>query len=545
MRDWLYYRLSRDEDEELNSLTNQRKILAEFSEAQGHEIIGESFDDNVSGMHFNREGIDKIYEAADNGSIDAVVVKDLSRLGRHKTQTALFIDYLRSKNVRVLSVTENIDTFNENDDLLVGFKGIINDFYARDMSRKIRTGFRQKQKDGIVLTPPMGYHKDKNTGEIIIVEEAAEIVRQIFAWYTSGYGLKAIAKKLNAQGLKSPAYYQKALTGKNRTCDRPEISTRYLWANTAVRRILTNEFYIGTLVCHKEETNKINKTRKAISAEEQYRHENFVQPLVTKEVWEQAQFLLTDKLERNVRAGADTPLKRYTGLLKCADCGSTFVAKKRKWADKPIRIEYNCNGYHRYGKEHCTAHHIDEATLDTLIFNELLRLKSTAHKNWAAIENEVRQWMPQKNNTARRVETLQSRCYTLQDEIEKILMERILDKENRLTYDSMLQKRQSEIETIRNQIAQVQDLDETLRRRKAEMKDGIDLLDKIVADGAVSSTHLRMLVDMIYIHESESGLHLEIRLKAAFRTHFDCYAENGLLYDRSFVMETFSEISAG
>ena len=154
MRVWLYYRLSRDEDDELNSLRNQRSIIESYAVSNGHEIIGESFDDNVSGMHFEREGIAKIYEVVDAGRIDAIVVKDLSRLGRHRTQTALFIDYLRENNVRVLSATEGIDTFNENDDLIIGFKGLVNDFYARDGSRRVRTGYRQKQMIGIVITPP-------------------------------------------------------------------------------------------------------------------------------------------------------------------------------------------------------------------------------------------------------------------------------------------------------------------------------------------------------------------------------------------------------
>ena len=109
MKVWLYYRLSRDEDAELNSLTNQKNILVEYAKSNGHEIVGESFDDNVSGMHFNREGINKIYEQVEQGTIEAIIVKDMSRLGRHKTQTALFIDYLREHDVRVLSVTENLD----------------------------------------------------------------------------------------------------------------------------------------------------------------------------------------------------------------------------------------------------------------------------------------------------------------------------------------------------------------------------------------------------------------------------------------------------
>ena len=115
LRVWLYSRLSRDEDAELNSLTNQQNILREYALKNGYEVVGESADDNISGMHFNREGINQIYQAVEDKAIDAVIVKDLSRLGRHRTQTALFIDYLRENDVTVLSVTENIDSSNEDD----------------------------------------------------------------------------------------------------------------------------------------------------------------------------------------------------------------------------------------------------------------------------------------------------------------------------------------------------------------------------------------------------------------------------------------------
>ena len=163
MRAWLYYRLSRDEDEELNSLLNQRSIIESYALKHGHTIVGESFDDNVSGMHFDRDGIEHLCEAVEAGQVEAVIVKDLSRLGRHRTQTGVFIDYLRRNGVRVLSATEGIDTFNDNDDLLIGVKGLMNDLYARDGSRRVTTGLRQKQKAGLVITPPFGYFKDKNT----------------------------------------------------------------------------------------------------------------------------------------------------------------------------------------------------------------------------------------------------------------------------------------------------------------------------------------------------------------------------------------------
>ncbi len=312
MKAWLYYRLSRDEDAELNSLNNQRNILVEYAEANHHDIVGESFDDNVSGMHFNREGIDKIYEQVEKKTIEAIIVKDLSRLGRHRTQTAMFIDYLREHDVRVLSVTENIDTSNEDDDLMIGFKGIFNDMYARDISKKIRAGYKQKQKNGIVITTPLGYFKDKNTNEIVIVEEEADIVRKIYNLYLSGYGLKAIAKILNDEGIKSPQYYQNKMYNKTLPCNKPEITGRYLWVNTTIKRILQNEFYIGTVTCHKTYTSKINHIRKELPQDEHYKHENFVPAIISKEKWEQVQFLLSSKRDSNVRASSGKPCHRYT-----------------------------------------------------------------------------------------------------------------------------------------------------------------------------------------------------------------------------------------
>ena len=162
MKAWLYYRLSKDDDPEQNSLQNQRNICQDFAVKQGFTIAGESSDDSISGMNFSRPGLRKLSEAAERKAINVVIVKDLSRLGRHKTQTALFIDFLRQQGIRVLSATEGLDTLEENDDLIIGVRGLMNDYYARDIGKKIRAGYRQKQKEGLVIIPPFGYWKDKN-----------------------------------------------------------------------------------------------------------------------------------------------------------------------------------------------------------------------------------------------------------------------------------------------------------------------------------------------------------------------------------------------
>ena len=529
MKVWLYYRLSRDEDEELNSLNNQRKIIYNFAVSSGHEVVGESFDDNVSGMHFNREGIDKIYEVVEAGKIEAIIVKDLSRLGRHRTQTALFIDYLREHDVRVLSATENIDTFNENDDLIIGFKGLVNDFYARDGSRRVRTGYRQKQKEGIVTIPPFGYFKDKNTKKVVVVEEAAETIRLVFSAYVGGSGMKAIARTLNEQRRKTPALMQMELLNKRLPNTQDGILKKYLWDATMVARILRDESYIGTLICHKSERNKINKTFRFTDLEEQFRHENYLPMIVTREIWEQAQALLTERKEKNVRAGTNRGILRYGGLLRCKDCGRTFIGKRIKLKSGE-RVAYVCDTYHRYGKEHCSSHMVDEESLDRLIGAEILRTKKMYEGNWSRMEWLIERWMPKASTASAKISKLQEHILLLEEEVEVILMERIRDKANAERYDRMIAKREEQITEAKKQIEELQNISEMLRSRQAKLKRGISLIDDILREGKMSEAHLRMLVEKILVHEEDGRLDLEIRLKAPFRDHLDVF-ENGAQTD--------------
>ena len=525
MKVWLYYRLSRDEDEELNSLNNQRKIIYNFAVSNGHQVVGESFDDNVSGMHFNREGIDKIYEVVEAGKIEAIIVKDLSRLGRHRTQTALFIDYLRERNVRVLSATENIDTFNENDDLIIGFKGLVNDFYARDGSRRVQTGYRQKQKEGIVTIPPFGYFKDKNTKKVVIVEEAAETVRMIFSAYIGGSGMKAIARTLNEQRRKTPALMQMELLNKRLPNTQDGILKKYLWDATMVGRILKDESYIGTLICHKSERNKINKTFRFTDPEEQFRHENYLPMIVTRETWELVQTLLTERKAKNTRAGTNKGILRYGGLLRCQDCGRTFIGKRIKLKDGE-RVVYVCDTYHRYGKEHCSSHMVDEEALDRLISAELLRTKELYEENWSRLEWFIEKWTPKASMASAKISKLQEHILLLEEEVEVILMERIRDKANAERYDRMIAKREEQIAEAKKQIEELQNISEMLRSRQARLKRDISLIDDILQDGKMSEAHLKMLVEKILVHEEDGKLDLEIRLKAPFRDHLDIF-ENG------------------
>ncbi len=326
MRVWLYARLSNDDDREMNSLLNQQEICRAYADKYGHIVVGSSFDDNVSGMKFSRRGLDALTAAVDAKCIDAVIVKDLSRLGRHKTQTALFIDYLRCSQVRVLSVTEGIDTFCDEDDLIIGVRGLMNDFYAKDIGNKIRAGYRQKQREGIVITPPFGYWKDKNRNEIRINSEAAVTVQIIYSLYLQGCGQKEISRRLNSMGRKTPAQLRAEKCCRELQPTHKTRDGQFLWTYASVKNVLTEEAYTGVLNNHRREYN--NGKVKHIEKTDWYRHEDFFPVIIEKEEWEQVQLLL--KQQARPATGNQTK-HRYAGLLTCQECGNVFIPMIRYW----------------------------------------------------------------------------------------------------------------------------------------------------------------------------------------------------------------------
>lgn len=417
MRVWIYARLSNDDDQEMNSLLNQQEISHGFAEQHGYTIVGQSFDDNVSGMKFNRRGLDELTAAVDADKIDAVIVKDLSRLGRHRTQTALFIDYLREHQVRVISATEGIDTFRDEDDLIIGIRGLMNDYYARDISKKIRAGYRQKQREGIVITPPFGYRKDRNTNTIELHPEASETVRMVYSLYLQGLGQKEIARRLNALGRKAPAQLRAEQCGKEVCAASKTSDGRYVWTYASVKNILVEEAYTGVLINHRSETN--GGKAKRLEQAEWYRHENFFPVIIERDIWEKVQ----QKLKAQARpANGNKAKHRYAGLILCKECGSPFVPMIRYWNSKR-RVEYVCKGYHRNGKSYCSSHRVHEEVLDAAVqeFAQTVRIRMAEEQK--ELKQKQKMWALRKPVLDAHIFTLQGKIQQLEGEIDDMTLE--------------------------------------------------------------------------------------------------------------------------
>ena len=418
MRVWIYARLSNDDDQEMNSLLNQQEICHGFAKRNGYTIVGQSFDDNVSGMKFNRRGLDELTAAVDADKIDAVIVKDLSRLGRHRTQTALFIDYLREHQVRVISATEGIDTFRDEDDLIIGIRGLMNDYYARDISKKIRAGYRQKQWEGIVITPPFGYRKDRNANTIELHPEASQTVQIIYSLYLQGLGQKEIARRLNALGRKTPAQLRAEQCGREVCAASKTKDGRYVWTYASVKNILVEEAYTGVLINHRSETN--GGKAKRLEQAEWYRHENFFPVIIERDIWEKVQ----QKLKAQARpANGNKAKHRYAGLILCKGCGSPFVPMIRYWNSKR-RVEYVCKGYHRNGKSYCSSHRFHEEVLDAAVqeFAQTVRIRMAEEQK--ELKQKQKMWALRKPVLDAHISSLQKRIRELEQEIDGLAWER-------------------------------------------------------------------------------------------------------------------------
>ena len=403
----------------MNSLLNQREICQAFAEQHGYIIVGQSFDDNISGMSFDRRGLDELMAAVDADKIDAVIVKDLSRLGRHRTQTALFIDYLREHQVRVISATEGVDTFRDEDDLIIGVRSLMNDYYAKDIGKKIRAGYRQKQKDGIVITPPFGYWKDKNTGQIKVDTEAAVTVQFIYSLYLQGCGQKEIARRLNAAGRKTPAQLRAERCGREVRQTHKTRDGQFLWTYASVKNILVEESYTGVLNNHRREYN--NGKVKHIDKTDWYRHEGFFPVIIEKQEWEQVQHLL----KRQARpANGNQAKHRYAGLLSCRECGNTFIPMIRCWNGKS-RVEYVCRGYHRNGKSYCSSHRIHEEVLDAAVREYAETVQKQCAEELKKLVQMQKMWALRKPILDAHILSLQENVRRSEEEIDMLVMERL------------------------------------------------------------------------------------------------------------------------
>lgn len=369
----LYARLSQDDGSqgESNSIANQRLILEKYAKDNGFENLKFLSDDGYSGTNFNRPAFKEIMELVENDEVTTIIVKDMSRLGREYLEVGRYTEIVfPNYDVRFIAIGDGIDSLYGNDDF-TPFKNIINELYAKDCSRKIRAAKRAKAETGAWMggKPPFGYMRDPQDPKRHLVPdtESAEVVKLIFALCVGGKGPNQIAKELTKREILTPAHYayqRQGIKNGNLNLDKP-----YKWHSENIVRILENEVYLGHTISLVNTTKSYkNKKRVVRPKEEQVKFENTHEPLVEKKIWDIVQKLRESKVK-------PTPLDEpniLAGMVYCADCGSKMDLFRTRTKGKNYN-NFKCRKYNSDGKEACSAHYITEATIKTMVLDDLRR----------------------------------------------------------------------------------------------------------------------------------------------------------------------------
>lgn len=368
----IYIRLSREDGdkEESDSVGNQRKLLTEYVNKQDDFILYDVYiDDGFTGTNFNRPDFQRMIKDIEDGKVNCVVVKDLSRFGRDYIDTGRYLERIFPElGVRFISVTDNIDSIKQAYDMLLPIKNIFNEQYARDISNKIQATVKSKQKAGefIGAFTSYGYKKSSvNKNKLVIDEYAADVVRRVFSMYLQGIGKQSIAKALNAEGILCPSEYKK-LNGENyKNCNR--LKTTSYWTYSTIKIMLQNEMYIGNMVQGKKHQRMRSKQR-MVDKENWIRVENTHEPIIDRDTWDKVQKLLTKK-HRDI--DLETNKNIFAGFIKCGDCGRAMMKNFWRKADGSKSYSFYCGTYKRSGKDYCSPHTLPFQVLNDIVLGDL------------------------------------------------------------------------------------------------------------------------------------------------------------------------------
>ena len=372
----LYVRLSREDGdkEESDSVIHQKDLLNQFVSLEPDIVVHDIYiDDGWSGTNFDRPEFTRMMSDIKSGVVNCVIVKDLSRFGRNYIDVGQYIEKVFPlMDIRFISVSDNLDSVKNPqnmNNIIVPFKNLINDEYSRDISNKIRSTLDIMRKQGkhIGSFACYGYKKDpENHNHLVIDEEAAEVVRDIFRWYISGMSMISIAQKLNMSGVPNPSTYKKmqGLRYKNRY----EYMSDGKWPDSSIRRILNNQMYIGNLVqgVIKIKSYKVQKAQRQ-SKEDWIIVENTHEPIISKEDFMIAQELIQ---RRTRKAPAQTQVYLFSGYLRCGDCGRG-MSRKQNHHSYGDYVYYVCTTYTKRDKTACTKHSIRADRLEKLVLSAI------------------------------------------------------------------------------------------------------------------------------------------------------------------------------
>ena len=500
----LYERLSRDDElqGESNSISNQKQMLEDFARRNGLPNPTHFTDDGISGTRFDRPGFLAMMEEVEAGRVEAIVIKDMSRLGRDYLKVGQVMEILRQRGVRLIAINDGVDSLKGDDDF-TPFRNIMNEFYARDTSRKIRSVFKSKGMSGKHLTGTViyGYLWDEKREHWLVDEEASEVVRRIFSLTLEGYGPYQIACKLSADRIEIPVVHLARFNeGVNRS--KP-VKDPYGWGSSTIVNILKKREYLGHTINFKTRKHFKDKKSHYVSEDEWTIFENTHEAIIDQQTFDLAQ-----KIRSNVRRypngwGEAAPL---TGLLYCADCGGKMYVHR---ANNGKRIsQYTCSNDTTVacGTLCHTQHRINESAVLTLVSDTLRAIAEYSRNDRTEFihtvqETQVAQQSADISKKRRRLAAAQKRAGELEKLICKIYEDNALGKLPDARYRALDAQYAKEQDALEIEIAELEKAVTGYEQSQKSAEKFIALIDKYENFDTLTNTMLNEFVEKILVHE--------------------------------------------
>ena len=500
----LYERLSRDDElqGESNSISNQKQMLEDFARRNGLPNPTHFTDDGISGTRFDRPGFLAMMEEVEAGRVEAIVIKDMSRLGRDYLKVGQVMEILRQRGVRLIAINDGVDSLKGDDDF-TPFRNIMNEFYARDTSRKIRSVFKSKGMSGKHLTGTViyGYLWDEKREHWLVDEEAAEVVRRIFSLTLEGYGPYQIACKLSADRIEIPVVHLARFNeGVNRS--KP-VKDPYGWGSSTIVNILKKREYLGHTINFKTRKHFKDKKSHYVSEDEWTIFENTHEAIIDQQTFDLAQ-----KIRSNVRRypngwGEAAPL---TGLLYCADCGGKMYVHRTNNGKRVS--QYTCSNYTKVpcGTLCPTQHRINESAVLTLVSDTLRAIAEYSRNDRTEFihtvqETQVAQQSADISKKRRRLAAAQKRAGELEKLICKIYEDNALGKLPDARYRALDAQYAKEQDALEIEIAELEKAVTGYEQSQKSAEKFIALIDKYENFDTLTNTMLNEFVEKILVHE--------------------------------------------
>ena len=500
----LYERLSRDDElqGESNSISHQKQMLEEFARRNGLPNPTHFTDDGVSGTRFDRPGFLAMMEEVEAGRVEAIVIKDMSRLGRDYLKVGQVMEILRQRGVRLIAINDGVDSLKGDDDF-TPFRNIMNEFYARDTSRKIRSVFKSKGMSGKHLTGTViyGYLWDKKREHWLVDEEAAAVVRHIFALAMEGYGPYQIATKLSEEKIEMPAVHLARYgegVNKNKT-----FADIYRWSASTVVEILKKREYLGHTVNFKTRKHFKDKKSHYVDESEWTIFENTHEAIIDQETFDNVQRIRGNARRYPDGFGEAHPL---TGLMYCADCGGKMYVH-RTYNGKRVP-QYTCGQYGKYpiGSLCPTQHRIKAEAVLTLIADMLRAIAEYSKNDRAEFirtvqETQDAQQTADISKKRKRLAAAQKRAGELEKLICKIYEDNALGKLPDARYEALDTQYAKEQDALNAEITELEKAVTGYEQSRKSAEKFIALIDKYENFDTLTNTMLNEFVEKILVHE--------------------------------------------